>query len=133
MKPLGPYDLTECDKAAMRELIPLAFPMIYDPNNPLRWALERSKVPDYPDERPKDEKLPRESVSPAQRLLNLFDQHELDPGKLNTIAIKFKDLARFVEFWLPPGPEQTVCLRHLLDAKHAAVRALITDDTPVKT
>ena len=72
------------------------------------------------------------STSPAQRLLNLFDQHELDPEKLSAIAGNFKEIAYTIQAITPPGPEQTVALRHLLDAKHAAVRALITDDTPVK-
>lgn len=65
--------------------------------------------------------------SPAEHLLNLFDHHKIDPDDLAVIEGNFKELAYSLNSWLVDGPEKTVCLRHLLDAKHAAVRALIEE------
>lgn len=63
--------------------------------------------------------------TPSEHLLDMFDQHDLDREQLYRIATNFKALAHAVIELTPSGPEQTVCLRHLLDAKNAAVRALI--------
>lgn len=68
---------------------------------------------------------PPRPKTPSEHLLSMFRQHDLDPEKLGNIQVRFIQLANWVEHDLPPGPEKTVCLRHLLDAKHAAVRALI--------
>ena len=45
------------------------------------------------------------------------------PEHLQGVSSPFGDLANFIIQNVPPGPEQTVALRKLLEAKDAAVRA----------
>ena len=47
------------------------------------------------------------------------------PGPLRTVSQPFGDLATWVVEHVPDGPERTVALRKLLEAKDAAVRAAL--------
>lgn len=58
------------------------------------------------------------------RMLAWFEYGHLPPG-LQAISARFADLARGLVADLEPGPERTVALRKLLEAKDAAVRALV--------
>jgi hypothetical protein len=44
---------------------------------------------------------------------------------LQQVSKPFCDLAQYVEVTLPDGPEKSVALRKLLEAKDAAVRAAL--------
>ena len=47
------------------------------------------------------------------------------PERLRAVSKPFADLAERVEADLPNGPEKSVALRKLLEAKDAAVRAAL--------
>lgn len=53
----------------------------------------------------------------------LHDEHL--PPHLQAVSKPFGDLARDIVEVLPRNPERTVALRKLLEAKDAAVRALV--------
>ncbi len=59
-------------------------------------------------------------------MLRWFDYAHL-PGDLQLISSPFHDLATLLCGQLKPGPERTVALRKLLEAKDAAVRQAIED------
>jgi hypothetical protein len=73
---------------------------------------------------------------PADHILQFFAYAHL-PAHLQAVSKPFGDLARIivadgempegtaVQFPLPRNPERTVALRKLLEAKDAAVRALV--------
>jgi len=52
------------------------------------------------------------------------------PAPMADVSRPFCELAQQVVDTLPRNPERTVALRKLLEAKDAAVRALIAKDTP---
>jgi len=52
-----------------------------------------------------------------------FFQYEHLPVRLQLVSKPFGDLAEFLTMKVPPGPETSVALRKLLEAKDAAVRA----------
>jgi hypothetical protein len=56
------------------------------------------------------------------RMLKWFQYDHL-PQKLADISAEFHSLASTVNKHIEPGPERTVALRKLLEAKDAAVRA----------
>lgn len=56
------------------------------------------------------------------RMLKWFAYEHL-PERLQTRSKPFSDLAHKIVDEVPPGPERTVALRKLLEAKDAAVRA----------
>lgn len=58
------------------------------------------------------------------RMLKWFDYNHL-PSHLQPISREFCNLAAFIANDIPPGPERTVALRKLLEAKDAAVRAVV--------
>ncbi len=58
------------------------------------------------------------------RMWKWFEFQHL-PEHLQTISEPFASLADFVIKNVPPGEEQTVALRKLLEAKDAAVRACV--------
>jgi hypothetical protein len=64
----------------------------------------------------------REDVAKQDRMLKWFVYGHL-PLPLCEISMHFHDLAYRVVCDIPPGPERTVALRKLLEAKDAAVRA----------
>lgn len=57
-------------------------------------------------------------------MLKWFDFAHL-PKHLQSISEKFCDLAVFINEEIPTGPERAVALRKLLEAKDAAVRAVV--------
>jgi hypothetical protein len=57
-----------------------------------------------------------------ERMLKWFAFSHL-PEHLQTVSAPFGDLANHVCHTIEPGPERTVALRKLLEAKDAAVRA----------
>lgn len=59
---------------------------------------------------------------PADRLLRFFGYEHLPPA-LQHVSQPFSQLAHWITDNLPPGPERTVALRKLLEAKDCAVRA----------
>lgn len=78
-----------------------------------------------------------QSAPPTEHILQFFSYEHLPPH-LAAVSKPFCDLARLivaaddveltgqpVQFPLPRNPERTVALRKLLEAKDAAVRALV--------
>lgn len=63
-------------------------------------------------------------------ILRYFDFTHL-PEPLRQVSAEFASLAMYVADYLPPGPEQRVALRKLLEAKDAAVRAALDLPRPV--
>lgn len=57
-----------------------------------------------------------------------FFAYEHLPAHLQAVSKPFGDLARSLVETLPHNPERTVALRKLLEAKDAAVRALLAKD-----
>lgn len=57
-----------------------------------------------------------------ERMLKWFEYEHL-PEPLQDVSRRFHDLACSVCMAIEPGPERTVALRKLLEAKDAAVRA----------
>ena len=58
------------------------------------------------------------------RMLKWFEFAHL-PEKLQAVSAKFHVLAHSICGLVEPGPERTVALRKLLEAKDAAVRATV--------
>ncbi len=67
-------------------------------------------------------------TTPAERLLEFFKPRKVDQDKLATVEGYFVSMGNFLLAHTPAGPEQTVAMRHLLDAKHAAVRSLVQEE-----
>ena len=63
-------------------------------------------------------------VGDEPTILKFFECDHL-PAHLQTVSRPFGDLARKVVETLTPGPERSTALRKLLEAKDAAVRALV--------
>lgn len=57
-----------------------------------------------------------------ERMLKWFEYGHL-PEHLKVVSAPFGDLAQKITTEIEPGPERTVALRKLLEAKDAAVRA----------
>ena len=64
---------------------------------------------------------------PTDRMLKFFTYDHL-PERLQAVSRHFSDLAHHIEATLPAGPERTVSLRKLLEAKDAAVRTVAKPD-----
>jgi ferritin-like protein len=62
--------------------------------------------------------------SATTAILRYFAYEHL-PAHLQEISSQFHDLAHDMVGRLPEGPETTVCLRKLLEAKDCAVRAVL--------
>ncbi len=58
----------------------------------------------------------------VERMLKWFAYEHLPPA-LQAVSKPFGELAQKICAAIPPGPERTVALRKLLEAKDAAVRA----------
>lgn len=58
-------------------------------------------------------------------MLKFFSASHLPAGPIRDTSEEFGYLARRIETQIAPGPERTVALRKLLEAKDAAVRAVI--------
>ncbi len=63
-----------------------------------------------------------------ERMLRWFEYAHL-PAGLQKASKPFSVLAHGIVAMVAPGPERTVCLRKLLEAKDAAVRALMEQKT----
>jgi len=59
-----------------------------------------------------------------ERMIKWFAYQHL-PEKLQNVSKPFHDLAKVICESIEPGPERTVALRKLLEAKDAAVRAMV--------
>lgn len=59
-----------------------------------------------------------------ERMLKWFEYNHL-PKHLKDVSVHFHDLAEHLIEIVEPGPERTVALRKLLEAKDAAVRATL--------
>lgn len=59
---------------------------------------------------------------PEERMMKWFYYNHL-PVSLQETSYLFYEIAKELEDTLEPGPERTVSLRKLLEAKDAAVRA----------
>lgn len=67
----------------------------------------------------------------SEHILQFFAHAHL-PSHLAATSKPFGDLAAQLVDQLPRNPERTVALRKLLEAKDAAVRALVAKDLPAK-
>lgn len=67
-----------------------------------------------------------------EHILQYFSYKHL-PEPLQKVSRWFCDVADLIYFNLPAGPERTVALRKLLEAKDAAVRASLTPNGPSNT
>jgi hypothetical protein len=61
-------------------------------------------------------------MSHEERMLKWFGYHHLPPD-VQPVSAQFHQLATDIVGGIEPGPERTVALRKLLEAKDAAVRA----------
>lgn len=73
---------------------------------------------------PNHEEFVRFDREKTDHILQFF-RHEHLPKSLSDVSAPFGDLARHLVATLPRNPERTVALRKLLEAKDAAVRALV--------
>lgn len=76
-------------------------------------------APKFPEPRPGQQQY-------HDDLLQFFTFQNVSPemGKaLQALETPFRDMAEWIMRELPANSERLVCLRHLLDAKHAAARA----------
>ena len=63
-------------------------------------------------------------MDPEDRMLKWFEWKNL-PENLQDVAEPFDNFARWLCEEIQPGPERTVAMRKLLEAKDAAVRATV--------
>lgn len=68
---------------------------------------------------------PAQQTNPPPDHIMQFFAYEHLPPHLQAVSKPFGDLARDIVEVLPRNPERTVALRKLLEAKDAAVRALV--------
>ena len=65
-------------------------------------------------------------TDPSVEMLKFFAYEHL-PSHLQGVSLPFCELAQEVVRNLPSGPEKTMCMRKLLEAKDCAVRAALVD------
>jgi hypothetical protein len=63
-------------------------------------------------------------MEPQEHIIQFFAYEHL-PAHLQVVSKPFGELAATIVATLPRNPERTVVLRKLLEAKDAAVRALV--------
>lgn len=66
-------------------------------------------------------------MEPSEHIMQFFSYAHL-PAHLRKVSEPFGTLAQFVVENCPRNPERTVALRKLLEAKDAAVRALLAKE-----
>ena len=71
-----------------------------------------------------DEVTTETPVPPRDHIMQFFDYAHL-PSHLQTVSKPFGELALHIEAHVPRNAERTVALRKLLEAKDAAVRAVV--------
>lgn len=64
-------------------------------------------------------------IEPGKRMLKWFQYNHL-PENLQAVSKPFGELAQSIIQTVEGGPERTVALRKLLEAKDAAVRAVVS-------
>lgn len=67
-------------------------------------------------------------MSVIEPILQFFEYSHL-PERLQLVSKPFSDLASDIVIAIPRNPERTVALRKLLEAKDAAVRAVLMRET----
>lgn len=67
---------------------------------------------------------PAPAAPPHDHIMQFFAYAHL-PAHLQVVSKPFGDLATHIEANVPRNPERTVALRKLLEAKDAAVRAVV--------
>jgi hypothetical protein len=87
--------------------------------NPFNWAAK-----DLPGEASKGPSIPLPVPDPRERMMRWFDASHLPP-ELQGAVQPFNVLAGWMLRAIPPGPEAIAAMRHLLEAKDAAVRGFI--------
>lgn len=70
------------------------------------------------------EARPSPSQNPPEHIIQFFAYEHLPPH-LQAVSRPFGEMAKTIVETLPRNPERTVALRKLLEAKDAAVRALL--------
>lgn len=70
------------------------------------------------------ENITRRLPVPEERMMKWFAWEHLPPN-LQAVSKPFGNLATMIVTAIEPGPERTVALRKLLEAKDAAVRAAL--------
>jgi hypothetical protein len=70
-------------------------------------------------------KVNREPVYKPSAILRFFEWEHLPDDGLQQVSKMFAEIAKNMDFVLPDGPEKSVTLRKLLEAKDAAVRAAL--------
>jgi hypothetical protein len=68
--------------------------------------------------------MPETPKQPHDHIMQFFAYAHL-PAHLQDVSKPFGEMAERIEATLPRNPERTVALRKLLEAKDAAVRALL--------
>lgn len=68
--------------------------------------------------------MPQTQPEPTEHILQFFTYQHL-PIILQQVSRPFSEMADTIVQTIPRNPERTVALRKLLEAKDAAVRALI--------
>jgi len=71
-----------------------------------------------------NETVKTEELQPPEPILKFFEYKHLPPH-LAKASMPFHELAHSIVDYTPRNPERTVALRKLLEAKDAAVRAMI--------
>lgn len=61
-------------------------------------------------------------------VLRFFETEHLPEGPIKTTAAQFRAFAAGLAYDIAPDPELTVALRKLLEAKDAAVRAVVVEE-----
>lgn len=64
------------------------------------------------------------NVEPKEHIMQFFAYAHL-PEHLANVSVHFANMADMIVKKLPRNPERTVALRKLLEAKDAAVRAMV--------
>lgn len=76
---------------------------------------------------------PGSTIHPStQAWLDLFEFHPMEGHyqlQVNRLRDVFKDLAQYIVEMTPNNPQQTVALAKLMEAKDAAIRAIVLEAT----
>lgn len=71
-----------------------------------------------------DMDVPMRESSPPEPIMQFFSYGHL-PADLAKVSSRFAEIATWIVATMPRNPERTVALRKLLEAKDAAVRAVL--------
>jgi len=90
---------------------------------------DNTRVPTRPEELAAQVREQQQGVEPIMR----FFAYDHLPPKLREVSAPFGKLAQWIADTLPQGAEKSVCLRKILEAKDAGVRAMIAKPSPPHT